>query len=100
MNEADIGNRLAELRADHGWSQRELARRSNLTHGTISFIERNKISPSIGTLQQILRPFGLTLAEFFAGRDEAAPTYFFRRADLVEIGSGGVSLLQVGKSLS
>lgn len=81
-----------------GLSQRELARRAGLTHGTVSFIERNKISPSIGTMRQILDCLGLTLSDFFARRTEPA-RYFFSREDLIDVGSGGVSLLQVGESL-
>ena len=100
MQDADIGRRLQEFREQKGLSQRELARRAGLTHGTISFIERNKISPSIGTMRQILDCLGLTLSSFFA--DESAPPtkYFFTRDELVEVGTGGVSLLQIGKDLT
>lgn len=82
-------------------SQRELARRAGLTHGTISFIERNKISPSIGTMRQILDVLGLTLSDFFSHEPEPEPEprWFFERKDLFEVGTGGVSLLQVGRSL-
>lgn len=99
VDEAEIGRRLQGLRTRRGISQRELARRAGLTHGTISFIERDKISPSIGTMRQVLDVLGLTLSEFFAPDAEPAQRYFFTRADLVEVGSGGVSLLQVGQSL-
>jgi transcriptional regulator with XRE-family HTH domain len=99
VDEADIGQRLQDIRKRHGISQRELARRAGLTHGTISFIERNKISPSIGTMRQVLDCLGLTLSDFFAGDGELMPRYFFQRHELFEVGSGGVSLLQVGKSL-
>lgn len=99
MDEADLGRRLHDLRTERGLSQRELARRAGTTHGTISFIERNKISPSIGTMRQILDCLGLTLSEFFAPDAQPASSYFFRRQDLVDVGSGGVQLLQVGKSL-
>ena len=100
MQDADIGRRLQEIREQHGISQRELARRAGLTHGTISFIERNKISPSIGTMRQILECLGLTLSEFFALEPEPPARYFYERADLLEVGTGGVSLLQVGKVLT
>lgn len=99
VDEAEIGRRLHELRQRRGISQRELARRAGLTHGTISFIERDKISPSIGTMRQILNVLGLTLSDFFSPEAEPTPCYFFERRDLVEVGSGGVSLLQVGRSL-
>jgi len=94
-----IGLRLRLLREAHGWSQRELARRAGLSHGTISFIERDAISPSIGNMRQILETLGMTLSEFFAPPASNAPQYFFSRNDLVNVGSGGVELWQLGQSL-
>jgi transcriptional regulator with XRE-family HTH domain len=99
LDDNEIGSRLAELRAQHGLSQRELARRARLTHGTISFIERDRISPSIGTMRQILDVLGMTLSEFFARQAAPLPEYFHRHDELVEVGTGGVSLRQVGVSL-
>lgn len=99
MSDNDIGSRLRDIRERQGMSQRELARRAGLTHGTISCIERDKISPSIGTMRQILDSLGMTLSEFFAAESEPEQNWFFRREDLFDVGSGGVSLLQVGKSL-
>ncbi len=99
MDETKIGERLQAIREAQGFSQRELARRAGLTHGTISFIERDKISPSIGTMRQILDCLGLTLSEFFARDAEPSTRYFFEHKDLIDVGSGGVKLLQVGKSL-
>lgn len=98
-DDALVGQRLQDLRKRHGLSQRELARRAGLTHGTISFIERDKISPSIGTMRQILECLGLTLSDFFGREGDTGPRYFFTHRELVEVGTGGVSLLQVGKSL-
>jgi transcriptional regulator with XRE-family HTH domain len=100
VDETAIGQRLEEIRKERGLSQRELARRAGLTHGTISFIERDKISPSIGTMRQILDCLGLTLSDFF-GREDAPPTqHYFEYKDLFDVGSGGVKLLQVGRSLA
>ena len=99
MTETLVGNRLKEIRKAKGISQRELARRAGLTHGTISFIERDKISPSIGTMRQILDHLDMTLSEFFAAESPENDKYFFKMDELVDVGSGGVSLLQVGKSL-
>ena len=95
----DLGERLRAARRSGGLSQRELARRAGLTHGTISFIERNQISPSIGTMRQVLDSLGLTLSEFFAEDRAPAPQFFFGRAELLDVGTGGVQLLQLGRSL-
>jgi transcriptional regulator with XRE-family HTH domain len=51
--EADVSRRLRELRAEREMSLRALAERSGLNVNTLSLIENNKSSPSVGTLQQI-----------------------------------------------
>ena len=100
MDDSQIGRRLQEIRELHGISQRELARRAGLTHGTISFIERNKISPSIGTMRQILDCLDMTLSDFFAAEPEPSTIYFYEMKDLVNVGTGGVTLLQLGRVLT
>ena len=96
----NVGERLKALRNRYGLSQRKLADRAGLTHGTVSHIERNKISPSIGTLRQILDAIPMTLSDFFADQGERQPVFFYSKDDLLEVGSGGVSLLQIGKNLN
>ena len=96
----DLGSKLKVLRKRYGLSQRQLAQQAGLTHGTVSFIERNKISPSIGTLRQILDSVPMTLSDFFSNHHEGELSFFYSRDELLEVGSGGVSLLQVGQNLS
>ncbi len=93
--EIDLGTRLRTARELFGLSQRELARLSGLTNGTISMIEQNQTSPSVGSLKKLTDALSLSLAEFFSldwGRP-AGP--FFKSADLREIGSGTVTLQMV-----
>ena len=45
----DIGSRLHAVRTSKGLSQRELAKRVGVTNSTISLIEQNKVSPSVGS---------------------------------------------------
>lgn len=97
---AGVGSRLRYLREVHGLSQRELARRSGLNHGTIGGIEKESISPSVGSLRKILDSFPMTLSEFFALDPESETQVFFRRDELMEVGGGGISLRQVGHNLS
>lgn len=96
---AGVGSRLRYLRDMHGLSQRELARRAGLTHGTIGSIERDAISPSVGSLRKILDSFPMTLSEFFALNPESETQVFFSHGELMEVGGGGISLLQVGHNL-
>lgn len=74
---AGIGPRLRYVRELFGLSQRELARRSGLTHGTVGGIERDAISPSVGSLRKILDSLPMTLSEFFSLDPENDTQVFF-----------------------
>jgi transcriptional regulator with XRE-family HTH domain len=95
-----VGARLRYLREVHALSQRELARRAGLNHGTIGCIEKETISPSVGSLRKILDSFPMTLSAFFALDPESEAQVFFPEAELMEVGSGGISLRQVGHNLT
>ena len=62
----DVGSRLRAIRQRHGLSQRELARRAGVTNGLVSLIEKNRVSPSVNSLQKLLDGIPMSLAEFFA----------------------------------
>ena len=94
-----VGARLRFLRDSYGLSMRELARRSGLNHGTIGCIEKETISPSVGSLRKILDSFPITLSEFFALDLQAENQVFFGQRELLEVGGNGVSLKQVGRNL-
>ena len=96
----NVGERLKALRKRYGLSQRKLADKAGLTHGTVSHIERDRISPSIGTLRQILDAIPMTLSDFFSDHGEREPEFFYTKDELLDVGSGGVSLLQIGRNLN
>lgn len=96
----DIGGRLRYVRRLRNLSQRQLAKRAGVTNSTISLIEANRANPSIGALKRILDGLPIGLAEFFALEVEQSTKKAFYRADeLVEIGKGRISYLQVGDRL-
>lgn len=84
---AKIGSNLKRLRLRRHLSTRELANRSGISHSTISLIERDKISPTIDTLQAILDALGSRLSEFLSGIREGGSSPFYRARDLPEIGN-------------
>lgn len=93
----DIGTRLRELRVMHGLSQRELAKRTGVTNGTISLIEQNRISPSLGSLKKVLDGFPISIADFLTLDLKPRSKVFYQAAELREIGSGPVSFRLVGR---
>ncbi|MGL6164952.1 MAG: helix-turn-helix domain-containing protein, partial [Aeromonas veronii] len=61
----DIGHRLKAVRTKAALSQRELAKRSGVTNGFISQIEKNQVSPSVASLRKVLEGIPMSLASFF-----------------------------------
>lgn len=98
--EPDLGSRLRTVRERAGLSQRELARRAGVTNATISLIEHNKTSPSVGSLKRVLDGIPMSLAEFFALHDEPEQPIFFRHDELTELAGGKLSFRQVGRNLA
>src|SRR5215207_4579429 len=57
----DIGGLVQKHRDAAGLTQHELARRAGLNQGTLSAIERNRRSPTFGTLCRLLDVLDLQL---------------------------------------
>lgn len=63
------GELLKEARTRHGVSQRSLAARANTTQSAISRIERDRVSPSVATLRELLYLLGEDLEIGARNRD-------------------------------
>lgn len=91
-----VGQRIRELRQQRGLSQRELAKAVNLPNSTLSMIERDTVSPSIGNLHKILSGLDTSLSQFFTEELDERPKVVYYRDELPDIGADGVSYLLVG----
>lgn len=58
-------NRLRVLRAEHRWTQAELAERLGVSRQTANAIETEKYEPSLGLAFKIARLFGQRIEEIF-----------------------------------
>lgn len=58
-------NRIKELRARHGFTQVELARRVGVRRETIVFLEKGKYNPSLKLAYDIARSFDKQIEEVF-----------------------------------
>ena len=96
---SDIGERLKAIRVQQGLSQRELAKRTGVTHATVSLIEQNKVSPSISSLKKVLGGLSMSVGDFFAPDRSPEQKIFFTKDEFLEIGGGKISLRQVGEDL-
>lgn len=84
---AKIGPSLKALRLRRHLSARELALRSGISHTTVSLIERDRISPTVDTLQAIVEALGSRLSEFLGSLAEERSSPFYRAQELPEIGN-------------
>ncbi len=85
-----IGGRLQAIRKLYGLSQRELARRAEMTNSTLSMIEQGKVSPSISSLEKILQAFPVSLQDFFSEKMDVLPPVF-RANDFIQVEKGTVT---------
>jgi len=96
----DVGARLSEVRKMHHLSQRQLAKRAGVTNGTISLIEQNRVSPSVGSLRKVLQGLPMSFADFFSLETAPRQQVFFAAGDMLDIGDGNISYRQVGRDLA
>ncbi|WP_405865673.1 XRE family transcriptional regulator [Streptomyces sp. NBC_01515] len=75
-----LGARLAELRAQHGWSLGELAERSGVSRSTLSRAERGEISPTASLLNRLCGVYGRTMSQLLS-EVEAEPALLVRAAE-------------------
>lgn len=96
-----LGIKLRQIRQKLSLSQRELARRSGITHTTISLIESGRISPSLSSLKKVLDAMDMNLSEFFADNLQMSRRKAFFRADsLTLVAQGkGLDVFQVGEAI-
>ncbi|UCL88831.1 MULTISPECIES: helix-turn-helix transcriptional regulator [unclassified Pseudomonas] len=59
-------NRLKELRAEHGWSQQDLATQLGVSRQSVIAIESGKFDPSLPLAFRIARVFKLPIEAIFS----------------------------------
>ncbi|MEU6372903.1 XRE family transcriptional regulator [Streptomyces sp. NPDC046909] len=78
--DARLGARLAELRAERGWSLGELAERSGVSRSTLSRAERAEISPTASLLNRLCAVYGRTMSQLLS-EVESEPALLVRTAE-------------------
>lgn len=80
-----LGQRVLAIREERGLSLRLLGERVGLSASFLSQVERDEVSPSIGSLEKIARGLGADLASLFEARASHPIT---RAADRPALSSG------------
>lgn len=62
--------RIKELLDEREWTMYKLAKKSGVSQSTLSNMFTRNNDPSISTLEDICRAFGITLSQFFADEGE------------------------------
>ncbi|MFE7727847.1 helix-turn-helix domain-containing protein [Streptomyces anthocyanicus] len=78
--DARLAARLAELRAERGWSLGELAERSGVSRSTLSRAERGETSPTAAVLNRLCAVYGRTMSQLLS-EVEAEPALLVRAAE-------------------
>ncbi|MFF8452829.1 helix-turn-helix domain-containing protein [Streptomyces leeuwenhoekii] len=78
--DARLAARLAELRAERGWSLGELAERSGVSRSTLSRAERAQTSPTAALLNRLCAVYGRTMSRLLS-EVEAQPAPLVRAAE-------------------
>jgi putative transcriptional regulator len=60
-----VKNHLKALRAEHDWTQAEMAEHLNVSRQTVNAIEKGKFDPSLPIAFRIARLFDRTIEEIF-----------------------------------
>jgi transcriptional regulator with XRE-family HTH domain len=92
-----IGRRLADLRVEHRYSIRALAREAGVSASLISDVERGKVEPSISTLKRLASALGTTLAFFFS-EPSSQSGRVVRATERDVLGQGGEPRSQAARS--
>jgi putative transcriptional regulator len=58
-------NRVADLRAEHGWTQADLAQRIGVSRQSVNAIETGKFDPSLPVAFRLAELFELTIEDVF-----------------------------------
>ncbi|MGH9604186.1 MAG: helix-turn-helix transcriptional regulator [Terracidiphilus sp.] len=64
-------NRLKVLRAEHDWSQADLAQRLEVSRQSVNAIETGKFDPSLPLAFRLARLFGTTIESIFTDEEPA-----------------------------
>lgn len=81
----DFGVTIRQLREDKGWSQEELAARSDLNRSYVGEIERGRVIPSIVTAQKLAAALGINMVGLLMRCEQLEQSRLARRIDLATI---------------
>jgi len=92
--------KIRGLRNQRRFSLRALAERSGLNINTLSLVENGKISPSVGTLQQLARALEVPITAFFESEPVSKQVVFTASNRRPEATFSNAHMQNLGKDLA
>lgn len=81
-----IGERIKRYRKERGFTQKELAEKTNLSRSHIASIERNQYTPSIATLTEIANALSINSSILISSEEtKEKPIIELSKKDKIEI---------------
>lgn len=96
--ERTVGDRLRTLRAERNLSQRALAQLASISPNSVSLIERDEISPSVATLQNLATALHVRVSYFFEEETEQSVLHI-KAAQRTSVDSQGVRIESIGSRI-
>ncbi len=96
----DIAVRLQQVRQMYGYSQRELAKRAGVTNSSVSMIEQGRVSPSVSSLEKLLKGIPMTLRDFFNFDPNSQSRSFYRSFEIYQGSKDGIDSYCLGSDES
>jgi len=86
METKGIGKKIKTLRTRAGVGLRGLSRLAEISPASLITIEKGETSPTLATLQKILKALGVSFAEFFSGTmpSDQKPVYSFKNMESIK----------------
>lgn len=93
-----VGERLRILRTERDLSQRVLAQQAGISTNSISLIERDEISPSVATLQNLATALHVRVSYFFEDESEQSVLHI-KANQRSAVDSQGVRIESIGSRI-
>lgn len=68
-----LGKRIKQLRKAKGWSQQELADKSNMQYSYLGLIERGERNPTLEIIDKIAKGLGVEISQLFLFKEGLKP---------------------------
>lgn len=96
--ERTVGERLRILRAERDLSQRALAQLAGISPNSVSLIERDEISPSVATIQNLATALKVRVGYFFQDENEVSVLHV-KAHQRSSVDSQGVRIESIGSRI-